>query len=93
MTAQTQRFLKVAQILKANAQPRIKTEFEFIKEAIVGDKASRSGVMKLAWYYIKKKGLSFKVAVGKAWEIVKEKIERSIKDRKIDLSAWGVKFD
>ncbi len=84
MTAATKAYL----MSFAVQTPKVKNEYDFIKEAISNDKASRSGVMKLAWHYIKKFKLSLSDGLKKSWAVVREKIEKSIKAAKMDLSAW-----
>ncbi len=84
MTAATKAYL----MSFAVQTPKLKNEYDFIKEAISNDKASRSGVMKLAWLYIKKFKLSLSDGLKKAWAVVKEKIEKSIYQRSLDLSGW-----
>lgn len=93
MTAATRNFLMN---MAAQVAARTKSEFEFITEAINENKASRSGVMKLTWFYIRKFKLSFKTAINKAWSAVRERIAQKAKSIRMekDLAAWGqIKFD
>lgn len=85
MTAATKNFLMN---MAAQMPVRTKSEYEFIKEAINENKAQRSGMMKLAWFYIKKFKLSFKIAINKAWGAVRERIAQTAKAVKMDLSMW-----
>lgn len=85
MTAATRNFLIN---MAAQMPARTKSEYEFITEAINANTPSRSGVMKLAWHYIKKFKMSFKTAINKAWSAVRERIAQTAKAVKMDLSMW-----
>lgn len=73
MNAATKKFLME---MASKMPARKKSEFEFIKEAMPNDKKSRSGVMKLAWFYKKRDGISFGEAQKKAHNEISERIRK-----------------
>jgi len=66
-----------------------KSEIDFVREAITTEhKASKAGVLKLAWYFVKKKGLSLSEGMKKAWSMVKTRITDILQSLSVSRIGW-----
>ena len=65
-----------------------KGEYSYLVDATANNKVSKSGIMKLTWFYIKKFKFSFGEGLRKAYAKANERIAQINKSIKMDLSDW-----